>query len=108
MDISSAIMDPELGRSAFTVERLTYNRSSTGTSSRSHETEGRSSRNGGTVFIVSWKKQSILPDAQDPFAVFAGSIHLVILVPAVTVRDVYDGHVIGVRRAGKGDQAILI
>ena len=35
MDISSAIMDPELGRSAFTVERLTYTRSATGTTSRS-------------------------------------------------------------------------
>ena len=35
MDISSAIMDPELGRSAFTVERLTYTRSATGTSSHS-------------------------------------------------------------------------
>ena len=35
MDISSAILDPKLGRSAFTVERLTYTRSATGTSSRS-------------------------------------------------------------------------
>ena len=35
MQITDAIMDPELGRSAFTVERLTYTRSATGTSSRS-------------------------------------------------------------------------
>ena len=35
MDITSAIMDPELGRSAFTVERLTYTRTATGTTSRS-------------------------------------------------------------------------
>ena len=35
MDITNAIMDPELGRSAFTVERLTYTRSALGTTSRS-------------------------------------------------------------------------
>jgi hypothetical protein len=35
MDITNAIMDQELGRSAFTVERLTYTRTATGTSSRS-------------------------------------------------------------------------
>ena len=35
MQITDAIMDPELGRSAFTVERLTYTRSATGTSSHS-------------------------------------------------------------------------
>ena len=35
MQITDAIMDPELGRSAFTVERLTYTRSATGTSYRS-------------------------------------------------------------------------
>ena len=35
MDITSAIMDPELGRSAFTVERLTYTRTATGTTLRS-------------------------------------------------------------------------
>ena len=35
MEISSAIMDPELGRSAFTVERLSYTRSASGTASRS-------------------------------------------------------------------------
>ena len=35
MDITNAIMDQELGRSAFTVERLTYTRTAEGTSSRS-------------------------------------------------------------------------
>lgn len=34
MDISSAILDPELGCSAFTVERITYTRSRSGTTSR--------------------------------------------------------------------------
>ena len=35
MDITNAIMDQELGRSAFTVERLTYTRTAEGTTSRS-------------------------------------------------------------------------
>ena len=35
LDITSAIMDPELGCSAFTVERLTYTRTAEGTTSRS-------------------------------------------------------------------------
>ncbi len=35
MDISSAVFDPELGCSAFTVERITYTRSRAGTTSRS-------------------------------------------------------------------------
>ena len=35
MDITSAIFDPELGCTAFTVERITYTRSRTGTTSRS-------------------------------------------------------------------------
>lgn len=34
MDISSAVFDPELGCSAFTVERITYTRSRGGTTSR--------------------------------------------------------------------------
>ena len=34
MDITSAILDPELGCTAFTVERITYTRSRTGTTSR--------------------------------------------------------------------------
>ena len=35
MDITNAIMYQELGRSAFTVERLTYTRTAEGTTSRS-------------------------------------------------------------------------
>ena len=35
MDITSAIFDPELGCTAFTVERITYTRSRSGTTSRS-------------------------------------------------------------------------
>ena len=35
LDITNAIMDSELGRSAFTVERLTYTRTAEGTTSRS-------------------------------------------------------------------------
>lgn len=34
MDISSAVFDPELGCTAFTVERITYTRSRAGTTSR--------------------------------------------------------------------------
>lgn len=34
MDISSAVFDPELGSTAFTVERITYTRSRAGTTSR--------------------------------------------------------------------------
>ena len=34
MDITSAVLDPELGCTAFTVERVTYTRSRSGTSSR--------------------------------------------------------------------------
>ncbi len=35
MDISSAIFDPELGCTGFTVERITYTRTRAGTTSRS-------------------------------------------------------------------------
>ncbi len=35
MDISSAVFDPELGSTSFTVERITYTRSREGTASRS-------------------------------------------------------------------------
>ena len=35
MDITSAVFDPELGGTAFTVERITYTRSRSGTTSRS-------------------------------------------------------------------------
>ena len=39
MEISSAIFDPELGCTAFTVERITYTRSRGGTTSRSETTQ---------------------------------------------------------------------
>ena len=39
MDITSAIFDPELGCTAFTVERITYTRSRAGTTSRSTTTQ---------------------------------------------------------------------
>ena len=35
MDISSTLFDPELGCTAFTIERITYTRSRSGTTSRS-------------------------------------------------------------------------
>ena len=35
MDIMDAVLDPELGNTAFTVERITYTRSRSGTTSRS-------------------------------------------------------------------------
>ena len=35
MDITSAVFDPELGCTAFTVERITYTRGRSGTTSRS-------------------------------------------------------------------------
>ena len=35
MDISSAVFDPELGSTSFTVERITYTRGREGTASRS-------------------------------------------------------------------------
>ena len=35
MEITNVMMDPELGRSAFTAERLTYTRTASGTTSRS-------------------------------------------------------------------------
>ena len=34
MDVASALFDPELGSAAFTVERITYTRSRSGTTSR--------------------------------------------------------------------------
>ena len=40
MDITSAILDPELGCTAFTVERITYTRSRTGTTSRTVTAQG--------------------------------------------------------------------
>ena len=52
MDITSAIMDPELGRSAFTVERLTYTRTATGTTSRSVTHQGIGCIHPGTSEMI--------------------------------------------------------
>ena len=48
MDISTAILDPELGCTAFTVERITYTRSRTGTSSRSQTAQAMGCVHPGT------------------------------------------------------------
>ena len=40
MDITSAILDPELGCTAFTVERITYTRTRSGTTSRTVTAQG--------------------------------------------------------------------
>jgi len=50
MDITNAIMDPELGRSAFTVERLTYTRTAEGTTSRSATYQAMGNR-GDSLFM---------------------------------------------------------
>ena len=52
MDITSAIMDPELGCSAFTVERLTYTRTSSGTSSRSQTWQAMGCVHPGTPEMI--------------------------------------------------------
>ena len=48
MDITSAIFDPELGCTAFTVERITYTRSRAGTTSRSTTTQAMGCIHPGT------------------------------------------------------------
>ena len=48
MDISSAIFDPELGSTAFTVERITYTRSREGTTSCSRIVQARGCIHPGT------------------------------------------------------------
>ena len=52
MDISSAILDPELGCTAFTVERITYTRSREGTTSRSQTIEARGCIHPGTTEML--------------------------------------------------------
>ena len=49
MDITSAIFDPELGCTAFTVERITYTRSREGTTSRSVTEQARGCIHPGTA-----------------------------------------------------------
>ena len=52
MDISSAIFDPELGCTAFTVERITYTRSRSGMTSRSEIAQARGCIHPGTPEMI--------------------------------------------------------
>ena len=52
MDIMSAIFDPELGCTAFTVERITYTRSRAGTISRSTTTQAMGCIHPGTPEMI--------------------------------------------------------
>ena len=52
MDISSAILDPELGCTAFTVERTTYTRSRGGTTSRSETAQALGCIHPGTPEMI--------------------------------------------------------
>ena len=52
MDISSAIFDPELGCTAFTVDRITYTRSRLGTTSRSETAQARGCIHPGTPEMI--------------------------------------------------------
>ena len=52
MDISSAIFDPELGCTAFTVERITYTRTRAGTTSRTVTAQARGCIHPGTPEMI--------------------------------------------------------
>ena len=52
MNIASAILDPELGCTAFTVERITYTRSRTGTTSRSRTAQALGCIHPGTPEMI--------------------------------------------------------
>ena len=52
MDISSAIFDPEMGSTAFTVERITYTRTRAGTTSRSEMTQAMGCIHPGTPEMI--------------------------------------------------------
>ncbi len=52
MDITSAIFDPELGCTAFTVERITYTRSRAGTTVRSTTTQAMGCIHPGTPEMI--------------------------------------------------------
>ena len=52
MDISSAIFDPELGCTAFTVDRITYTRSRSGTSSRTVTEQAMGTIHPGTPEMI--------------------------------------------------------
>ena len=52
MDITSAIFDPELGCTAFTVERITYTRSRAGTTARSTTNQAMGCIHPGTPEMI--------------------------------------------------------
>ena len=52
MDISSALFDPELGCIGFTVERITYTRGRSGTTSRSTTTQAMGCIHPGTPEMI--------------------------------------------------------
>ena len=52
MDISAAILDPELGNTVFTVERITYTRSRSGTTSRSTTAQAQGCIHPGTPEMI--------------------------------------------------------
>ena len=52
MQVTDAIFDPELGCTAFTVERITYTRSRSGTTSRSETAQARGCINPGTPEMI--------------------------------------------------------
>ncbi len=52
MNITDAIFDPELGCTAFTVERITYTRSRAGTTSRSTTTQAMGCIHPGTPEMI--------------------------------------------------------
>ena len=52
MDILSAVFDPELGCTAFTVERITYTRSRTGTTSRTVTAQATGCIHPGTTEMI--------------------------------------------------------
>ena len=52
MDITSAVLDPELGCTAFTVERITYTRSRSGTTARSTTAQAMGCIHPGTPEMI--------------------------------------------------------
>ena len=52
MDITSAVFDPELGCTGFTVERITYTRSRAGTTSRSTTAQAMGCIHPGTPEMI--------------------------------------------------------
>ena len=52
MQVTDAIFDPELGCTAFTVERITYTRSRSGTTSRSETAQARGCIHPGTPEMI--------------------------------------------------------